>query len=54
MARIFEPFFTTKARGTGLGLALCQKIIEEHGGKINVHSIVNEGTSVSIAIPIRN
>jgi two-component system sensor histidine kinase HydH len=53
MPRIFEPFFTTKARGSGLGLALCRKIIEEHGGKITVQSAVGEGTSVSITIPIR-
>lgn len=52
MSRIFEPFFTTKARGTGLGLALCRKIVEGHGGKIDVHSVVGEGTSVSITFPM--
>jgi two-component system sensor histidine kinase HydH len=51
MARIFEPFFTTKARGTGLGLALCKKIIEEHAGKIAVVSAPGEGTTVSITLP---
>lgn len=52
-SRIFEPFFTTKARGTGLGLALCRKIAEEHGGEIDVQSVVGKGTTVSISIPIR-
>ncbi len=51
MPRIFEPFFTTKARGTGLGLALCRKIVEEHGGQITVKSAVSQGTSVSVTIP---
>lgn len=55
MPRIFEPFFTTKAKGTGLGLALCRKIVEEHGGRIEVQSSVGVGTSVSVTIPrIRN
>jgi len=53
MRRIFEPFYTTKARGTGLGLALCKRIAEEHDGEITVQSVIGEGTSVSISIPIR-
>jgi two-component system, NtrC family, sensor histidine kinase HydH len=51
LPRIFEPFFTTKARGTGLGLALCKKIIEEHKGTIDVESTVGKGTTVSLTFP---
>jgi two-component system sensor histidine kinase HydH len=51
LERIFEPFFTTKARGTGLGLALCKKIVEEHNGKISVESVVGQGTSVTLSLP---
>lgn len=53
MARVFEPFFTTKARGTGLGLALCKKIIDEHNGTISLTSRVGHGTSVSITLPLQ-
>jgi two-component system sensor histidine kinase PilS (NtrC family) len=46
--RLFEPFFTTKANGTGLGLAMVHKIIENHGGQIHVESRADQGTQFSI------
>ncbi len=52
LPKIFSPFTTTKEKGTGLGLALCAKIIEAHGGQIKADSTVGVGTKVTIWIPI--
>ena len=52
LARVFDPYFTTKPDGTGLGMAMSAKIIEEHGGEIRLLSKVGEGTSVVIEIPV--
>ncbi len=49
--RAMEPFFTTKARGTGLGLPICRKIAEAHGGTIAVRSAPGEGTQVTVDLP---
>jgi two-component system NtrC family sensor kinase len=53
LEKIFDPFFTTKrnGEGTGLGLAVCRKIIEQHGGKISVSSRPGEGTEFLISLP---
>jgi signal transduction histidine kinase len=50
LKEIFKPFFTTKERGVGLGLAICQKIIKEHGGSISVTSIPSQGTTFIIRL----
>jgi two-component system sensor histidine kinase AtoS len=48
---IFNPFFTTKDSGTGLGLALTQKIIQEHGGDIEVTSNLGAGSTFTLTLP---
>ncbi|HEC83031.1 MAG TPA: HAMP domain-containing histidine kinase, partial [Firmicutes bacterium] len=51
---IFEPFFSTKgSKGTGLGLPVTKKIVEEHKGKIEVESQVGKGTTFRITLPLR-
>ena len=49
--RIFEPFFTTKSTGTGLGLPIAYRIMEDHGGAIHVMSIPGAGTTVEMLFP---
>ncbi|MFC4184193.1 PAS domain-containing sensor histidine kinase [Saccharococcus thermophilus] len=51
--KLGEPFYTTKERGTGLGLMVSYKIIEEHQGKIDVESEVGVGTTFHITLPIK-
>jgi PAS domain S-box-containing protein len=54
LKKIFDPFFTTKpvGQGTGLGLSIAYKIIEKHGGKIEVQSQVGRGTEFTITLPV--
>src|SRR5213594_4393447 len=53
-SRIFEPFFTTKPQGegTGLGLSLCRRTLEEHGGTITVESEVGHGATFRLELPV--
>lgn len=51
--KLFEPFFTTKKRGTGLGLPICQRIVEAHGGTITVGPDLKPGTEIVITLPRR-
>ena len=51
LARIFEPYFSTKDSGTGLGLPITKKIVEEHQGSIRIGSEPREGTVVTIELP---
>lgn len=52
LTKIFDPFYTTKdvGQGTGLGLHICKKEIEKHGGEINVKSVLGEGTTFSVIL----
>ncbi|MDQ7031717.1 MAG: ATP-binding protein [Desulfonauticus sp.] len=51
LKHIFDPFFTTKEKGTGIGLSVVKEIIENHGGWIEVNSILNKGTTFKIYLP---
>jgi two-component system nitrogen regulation sensor histidine kinase GlnL len=52
MERIFTPFFTTKTSGNGLGLAICQKIITDHGGFLKIAPRPEGGTAVKVSLPL--
>jgi len=49
--KVFSPFFTTKADGCGLGLAISQRIVEEHGGELGFTSSADDGTTFVVSLP---
>jgi signal transduction histidine kinase len=53
LAKICEPFFSTKTEGVGLGLTSCYKIVELHGGRIEIESEIEKGTTVTVHLPGR-
>lgn len=52
LKRIYEPFYTTKEHGTGLGLLISQKIIQDHGGALHISSEPGKGTVVEVQLPV--
>ena len=53
-AKIFSPYYTTKEHGTGLGLVVVQKLVEEHRGMLTVHSLPGKGTTFTFSLPTVN
>ncbi len=53
MEKLFTPFFTTRAQGMGMGLAICKKLIDSHGGSIETESEEGKGSAFTVKLPIQ-
>jgi len=53
LAKLFSPLVTTKAKGMGMNLAICKRIVEAHGGKVAAESEVGKGTKLTFMLPIK-
>jgi signal transduction histidine kinase len=52
VGKLFEPFYTTKPRGTGLGMTVVSRVVEQNGGRVGVRSAPGEGTTFSLVLPV--
>ncbi len=52
--KLFQPLYTTKAKGMGFGLAICQRIVEAHRGKIGIESTLGHGATFKVKLPVEN
>ncbi|MEW6428383.1 MAG: ATP-binding protein [Thermodesulfobacteriota bacterium] len=52
LERVLDPYFTTKAQGTGLGLAMANRIVDEHGGRLHLESAPGRGTTAIVSLPL--
>jgi signal transduction histidine kinase len=50
--KLFQPYFTTKRHGTGLGLFVTRKLVEEHGGEVTFNSVPGWGTVFDVRLPV--
>ena len=53
LPKLFSPLVTTKAKGMGMGLAICKRVVEAHGGKISVTSTVGQGSTFRVILPVK-
>jgi signal transduction histidine kinase len=51
--QIWTPLFTTKAKGMGFGLSICKRIVKAHGGEITAKSVLGEGTTITVSLPLK-